>query len=210
MTAKPNDIYHRLVQAYDWFNQHLFEDRLPPVVLTLRGKQAHYGYFLQGEFQATEDLLPLDEIALNATHFDRTALEVLSTLAHEMTHLEQLHFGRPSAGGYHNKAWVVLMERIGLRPYNVKDPDKVQQTGTTIHHDIVAGGRFEQAANELLATGWQLNIVETTPTPKPNTRTTQKRKTKYECECGAKVWGRPGLTISCGDCLTDFMECSND
>jgi hypothetical protein len=31
-------------------------------------------------------------------------------------------------------------------------------------------------------------------------------KQKYTCPCGNNVWGRPGLTLICGECMEKFME----
>ena len=58
-----------------------------------------------------------DEIALNPAHFaSRPTAGTLSTLAHEMAHLWQHHFGTPSRTGYHNKEWAAKMREIGLIP----------------------------------------------------------------------------------------------
>lgn len=205
--------YERLQEAYDWFNQQLFGNTLPEVVITLRGTRTGYGYHLARNFaDRVNPASTIDELAMNATYFDRSDMDVLSTLAHEMTHIEQEAYGHPSQGGYHNKAWVKLMERIGLRPYNTNDPDKIKQTGTAIHHDTISDGPFEQAANALLKTGWTLHTVEHNP-HKFNSQGTaearqqQKKKTKYTCPtCEARVWGKPGLNIECGDCIETFVE----
>ena len=63
------------------------------------------------------------EIALNPDTFeDRTDMEILNTLAHEMCHLWQHYFGKPSRGGYHNREWATMMEKIGLMPSSTSEP----------------------------------------------------------------------------------------
>ena len=54
-------------------------------------------YFAGGRFGTRDGQEVTDEIALNPSHFrHRTTEQSLSTLVHEMTHLEQHHFGKPS------------------------------------------------------------------------------------------------------------------
>ena len=53
---------------------------------------------------------------------DRTNEQTLSTLVHEMTHLQQQHFGKPSRSGYHNKEWGLLMRAVGLIPSSTGEP----------------------------------------------------------------------------------------
>lgn len=203
--------YLRLQEAFDFFNAELFENRLPPLMFTLRGSAHQVGYSLNEAF-ITKDNQVYDEIAINPKFTAREDIEILSTIVHEMTHHEQDHFGKPSKGGYHNKEWVGLMLRVGLKPYNTKDKSK--QTGTTISHTIVADGPFEVAAKKLLAQGWTFKIIERnyqTMTGLDDEgqskldRAKQKRKTKYTCDCST-VWGRPGLNLMCCECGAEFEE----
>ncbi len=39
----------------------------------------------------------------------------------------------------------------------------------------------------------------------PATKTTRPSKVKYSCEC-AKVWGKPGLSLRCNNCMSDFVQ----
>ncbi len=74
----------------------------------------------------------------------------LSTIAHEMAHLWQQHFGDPGRRGYHNKEWGRKMKEIGLMPSNTGKPGG-RQTGEQMTHYIIEGGRFEVSAKKLLA-----------------------------------------------------------
>ena len=113
------DIYDQLDRAYNYFNQTLFNQKLPPCILLLHRKRNAYGYFWGNTWQEREGQSVTDEIALNPETFKSRSLEkVLSTLVHEMCHLQQHHFGKPSPYGYHNKEWAQMMEAVGLIPTN--------------------------------------------------------------------------------------------
>lgn len=201
--------YLRLQEAYDYFNAELFGNRLPPVMFTLRGKGHQIAYAQTPAFVSNTWQM-LDEIAMNPQFTGRDGLDILSTIVHEMVHIEQFNFGKPSNGGYHNKEWVGLMQQVGLKPFNTKDPGK--QTGTTVSHTIIADGLFEAKAKALLDQGWTFNISEASVLAnvppelrKAKDRAKQKRKTKYTCDCST-VWGKPGLNIMCCECGAEFEE----
>jgi hypothetical protein len=109
--------YGDLNVAYDFFNNILFDGRLPRCLITMQRRAGAFGYFAGDRFGTRDGQEKTDEIALNPAHLkERTTQETLSTLVHEMTHLEQHHFGQPSRNGYHNKQWAELMKRVGLFP----------------------------------------------------------------------------------------------
>ncbi len=82
---------------------------------------------------------------MNPQHFRSWGVEdVLSTLVHEMTHLEQQHFGSPGRRGYHNKAWGILMRNIGLEPTNTGEPGG-KDVGQQMTHFIIPDGPFDEA-----------------------------------------------------------------
>ena len=97
--------YDGLNRAYAFFNDRLFAGELPACLVTLQRAKKAYGYFAGGRFGSKDGKTVTDEIALNPSHFrNRTTEQSLSTLVHEMVHLWQHHFGKPSRAGYHNKA----------------------------------------------------------------------------------------------------------
>ena len=104
-TRRPTrEAYGELAKAYDFYNRALFGGRLPQCLITLQRNKSTYGFFSGDRWASDNDTA--DEIALNPSHFaERDTEAVLSTLVHEMTHLEQHHFGKPGRGRYHNKAW---------------------------------------------------------------------------------------------------------
>ena len=104
MTDPTRTTYQGLTEAYDFFNERLFGGRLPRCLITMQRQKGAYGYFAGKRFGSRDGKEITDEIALNPAHFkNRTTEESLSTLAHEMCHLEQEHFGKPSRRSYHNK-----------------------------------------------------------------------------------------------------------
>lgn len=88
MTTNPTTLtYTHLRDAYDFFNAELFDNKLPPCLVTLQRHRGTYGYFCYERFKEFGAENKTDEIALNPAHFDRGAERVLSTLVHEMVHL---------------------------------------------------------------------------------------------------------------------------
>ena len=151
---RPNAPMTTSTPAYAYFNKRLFEGRLPPCLITVRPHRGAYGYFSGERFGSRDGKEIHDEIALNIRHFEkRTPCEIMSTLVHEMVHLEQAHFGSPSRNGYHNKEWAGLMERVGLMPSDTGAPGG-KRTGQRMTHYVdrgrsvrpgVRGARFQGA-----------------------------------------------------------------
>jgi hypothetical protein len=196
-TTPTSEAYHPLQYAFDYFNRMLFNNGLPHCVLTLRHHRKSLGYFHAAQFSV--DGNTTDEIALNAEMFAlRTTKQTLSTVVHEMSHLWQQHFGKPSLDGHHNREWAGKMESIGLMPSDTGLPGG-KMTGKRMTHYIVAGGSFDLVAEALLASGFQIKVTER---PKGELAAKKKAsKTKFTCPtCGANAWGRLELRIACVNC----------
>ena len=204
--------YSEFDKAYDYLNGALFGGELPKVLVTFSRKPRMLGYYSPDRWERTnnpEDLA--GEISFNPDSFEsRTAKDVLSTLAHEMTHAWQHHFGNPSRAGYHNVQWGTKMESIGLMPSNTGQPGG-GKTGQQMTHYIIEEGPFAEAATDLLALGWGIQYVDragrfaTAPGPTPVKGTPKGKaaptRAKFVCPgCKAAAWGRPGLNLLCGDC----------
>lgn len=215
-TTPTADTYNSLEEAYNVFNRELFLDKLPACLLTLqRRSKRTYGFFAPGRF-GNPDGKSSDELAMNPIHFSsREINEVLSTLAHEMTHVEQQYFGKPSRSGYHNKEWGRLMKRIGLYPSNSGKPGG-KETGQQMTHYTVSGGPFETACATLLDSGFKLDWSEISPklatveepSGEPGTLKIidSSNRIKFGCVgCNAKAWGKPSLKLICGRCKLDMV-----
>ena len=194
--------YTSLDAAYDHFNRELFGGQLPACLITMQRHKGAYGYFSGARFISIDDPEEVtDEIALNPAHFaGRPTSATLSTLAHEMAHLWQHHFGKPSRSRYHNKEWAAKMREIGLIPVSHDHPGK--ETGQKVSHTIEPGGRFERACTAYLATGAAFLYHDRAGEGEDATRKKKAAsKTKYTCpSCGMNAWAKPDAHLICGDC----------
>lgn len=194
--------YSALTKAYKHFNKTLFANQLPECLFTFQRKNKAYGYFASCRFAITTDNSKIDEIAMNPSLMkDRPIKETLSTLVHEMTHLQQFHFGKPSANGYHNKEWAGLMAAVGLIASNTGKPGG-KQTGSQMTHYIEPNGKFEIACESLLKTGFTIPVKELwSDEDKKKAKKKAASKTKFTCpDCDANVWGKPDTLVNCGVC----------
>ena len=199
--------YTSLEAAYDHFNHELFGSQLPACLITMQRHKGAYGYFSGARFASTDNPQEVtDEIALNPAHFaSRPTAGTLSTLAHEMAHLWQHHFGTPSRTGYHNKEWAAKMREIGLIPTDTGQPGG-KDTGQKVTHFIEPGGRFEQACTAYLATGTAFLYHDRAGEGEAATRKKKAAsKTKYTCPaCGMNAWAKPAARLICGDCSEEL------
>lgn len=180
---------------FNYFNERLFDGKLPQVILNFSRKGKTFGFFAPNRWQ--KGGAEAHEISLNPEHLiSREPIHWAGTLVHEMTHLQQQETGKPSRSGYHNSAWAGLMEDVGLIPSTTGQPGG-KRTGQKCSHYIQQGGKFEQAFKEMpeeYLLPW-LCVAEEKKDKKASSRV------KYACEgCGAQVWGKKELNIMCGDC----------
>lgn len=97
------EAYAELQQAFEHFNQALFDGALPDCLITLQRERRTHGYFSSARF-VHHSGRRTDEIAMNPGYFAiRSIRETLSTLVHEMVHAWQFHHGKPGRRGYHNR-----------------------------------------------------------------------------------------------------------
>lgn len=143
MTTKPTMQMYTFVQdAYDFFNDRLFDGQLPACLLTLQRDSNVMGYFSSNRWQQGSSKTQVHEIALNPSFFiTHRPLELMQTLVHEMVHLWQHEFGRPSHRAYHNKEWADKMESIGLMPSSTGEPGG-KRTGQKMSDYPIKNGAF--------------------------------------------------------------------
>lgn len=160
------EIYAELQKAFDHFNSSLFESALPDCLITLQRERRTYGYFSTKRFARLSGEM-VDEIAMNPSYFGiRTLRDTLSTLAHEMVHGWQLHFGKPGRGRYHNAEWGRKMEAIGLMPTSTGEPGG-KKIGDQMTHYIIDGGPFAESCQALLTTEFKLSWLDRFPPERP-------------------------------------------
>lgn len=196
MTSPTAKVYAELDQAYNALNAGLFDDELPTCLITLQRKRRVYGYFCGGRFlpfEGEEERKAIDEIALNPEHLNkRLPAETLSTLAHEMVHLWQHHFGSPTKTNPHNREWAEKMKSIGLQP---RGPNG-EETGRHVSHVIMAEGPFAELAPIIVANGFAPDDLGDAPVFTPAAKS--GKYAKYTCkECGSVARAKPGLDLRC-------------
>lgn len=180
-------------------------------IITMQRKAKAYGYFAGSRFGSRDGQEVTDEIALNPQHFAaRTTEQSLSTLAHEMAHLWQHHFGKMSRGGYHNKQWAEKMQEIGLYPSSTGAPGG-KTTGQSVSHYIIEGGPYQVAFKALMAEGFKDFYVDLwdDEDAKKKRKTKAASKSKYTCpDCQTNAWAKPDTKLICGECETS-MRCDD-
>ncbi len=197
--------YNDFVKAYDFLNRRLFSGELPPCLITMQRKNRTYGYFSGDRWKEAQGETKADEIALNPEHFQSQGTEeVLSTLAHEMVHLWQFHFGRRPQKAYHDKQWANKMKEIGLIPSSTGKPGG-KETGQKMSDYIEKGGRFEKVCAALIKSGFVVPYLDQAYVPGAEENGTRTKKaaskTKYTCtDCGLNAWAKPDVSIFCGEC----------
>lgn len=198
--------YDDLTAAYDFFNKRLFHSKLPRCLITMQRKNKAYGYFAGGRFGSVDGKEVTDEIALNPSHFKaRTTEQSLSTLVHEMVHLWQHHYGKPSRSGYHNKEWAEKMTDVGLIPSDTGAPGG-KETGQRVSHYLAPGGAFARACTALVEDGFVVPYVELWGEGEQATRRKKAAsKTKYTCpQCDLNAWAKPDALLLCGECAAEM------
>ena len=207
------EIHLELNLAFKHFNTSLFDDRLPTAIVTLVQRRGRVrGHFAAERFERRNGSEVRDEIALNPRHFkDRTPVAILSTVAHEMVHLEQHHFGRRRPrSAWHGREWADDMERIGLIPTDTGLPGG-KRTGRDVTHIVKPGGRFWVAAKALLDSGGvRMDWVHREWVAEPSfgelkAAALSGKRVKYWCPTcppgdETAVWGRHGQHVMCGRC----------
>lgn len=203
MSKPTQQTYAALTQAYDFFNAELFGGKLPDCLITIVRKRKAKGYFWQEKFKHTDTGEATDEISLNPELFSSQPLEqTMSTLVHEMCHLQQHHFGKPSRSGYHNKQWAEYMVRVGLHPSDT-GAEGGKETGQRMTHYIIEGGIYADCYKALVKDGFKLDWINKPSLPEGIAKAKKKNasKTKYTCDgCELNVWAKPDANIMCGDC----------
>jgi hypothetical protein len=189
--------YRAFQQAYDFFNNELFDGSLPHLLVTLQRKAHSQGYFAPKRFTGrVEEKAVIHELALNPDCFTGNSdEEILSTLVHEQAHVWQETFGRPSRRGYHNREWADKMLGIGLHPSTTGKPGG-SETGQHMSDYIIEGGRYARAYQKLKTRGFRLHWQSVRETKRG-----RDSKTKFTCPvCGQNAWAKPDAQLICGVC----------
>jgi hypothetical protein len=209
--TKQPEVHEALNVAFRHFNRTLFRNGLPRCIITVSTKDSRsLGYFANQRFEHSDKSAIVDNINMSPYFFDRGARAVLSTLVHEMTHLEQFRFGQPSRAGYHNAEWGMLMRRVGLEPSNTGAPGG-KTTGQQMSHYIIDGGVFDMAFEALMAKGWNdilpVDIWRMGLKGGKRVKKAGATRTKFTCpDCALNAWAKPDARLMCAECEELMIE----
>ncbi len=154
-----NQTYRELENAYHYFNNELFDGKLPNCLIVLQRKVKTMGYVSIDRWINREGK-KVHELAINPEYFLGSSIEeVFQTMVHEQCHIWQHCFGKPGRRGYHNKEWSSKMVSIGLIPSNTGWPGG-RQTGEEMDDYILDKGACHKAIQKLLSSGYWLTWVD--------------------------------------------------
>lgn len=212
--------------AFDWFNEKLFNGQLPsPMLCLTRNANVIGGYFNHAKWH-DENGNSIDEIAINANMMEQgNIVELMHTLIHEMIHLKQQHFGKPSRHGYHNTEFADWAELMGL---HCKDAKTGKRTGHMMSTSVRDGGKAARAIallpDELIFPWMAVSTQEdgkegggsgggsgegegtgredgSGPPRRSGTRS------KFTCaQCGLNAWAKHEAKLACGECDRMMVE----
>jgi hypothetical protein len=176
-------------------------------LITLQHDRHAYGHFVRNKYGTRDGREVTDDIALNPSQFrSRTTEQILATLAYYMMHLWQHHFGKPGRRGYHNREFANRLRSIGLMPSATGEPGGAE-TGESMSHYIIPGGRFELVCQQLIAEDFTIPYVELLPGQPDEAAITAAAKkaaskTSFLCPaCSTEhVWGKETTFVLCGPC----------
>lgn len=206
LDGTPNEVYEVLQSVFDFYNDELFETRLPNVLLSVDYKSRNsLGYCGYNFYEDKKTKQTIHTIGMIASHFDRSLKDIFSTLVHEMCHVERINAKhlKPPSGGYHDKAWAEMMLKVGLTPVSYDNPGKM--TGNRVSHEIDIGGPFEVATQKLFDQKTvEVNILSRIKKKKKENKEYEPRRKKKVCPtCGFNAHVKPDSKIICLNCVPE-------
>ena len=141
-----DDLAEELYWWVDFFNIVFFKDQSVsiPVISFEKTRVNNLGHYVIGRnaFGIKEN------ININRVHLNQPLYEILATLLHEMTHIWQAAYGRPSISWFHNKEFQMKMLKLGIVINNkghhleVGDPFVflLKKHGISFNHSVELNG----------------------------------------------------------------------
>jgi hypothetical protein len=206
-----------LTNAFEYLNEELFDGELGMVKLGLtRNPRVKKGHFAPDAW-VDEDGVKWHEIVINAQWYAEVQdfRLAMTTLVHEMGHLEQHENGTQGRETYHNVEYVTRMRDMGVDSLDM-DGNPVS-SGDRVSSALIPGGKLEKALMEMpeeYIFPYLPFLAEEEPPqhappvqskePKPKKRGV---KSKYVCaQCGNAAWGKPSMRIGCLECNREMIE----
>ena len=206
-----------LTNAYEYLNEELFGGNLPMVKLGLtRNPRVKKGHFAPDAW-VDEDGVKWHEIVINAQWYAEVQdfRLAMTTLVHEMGHLEQHVDGTQGRETYHNVGYVTRMRKMGVDSTDMEGNSV--SSGDRVSSALIPGGKLEEALmvmpEEYIFPYLPFLAEEEPPQhappvqqkePKPKKRGV---KSKYTCaQCGLNMWGKPDARVGCLECNREMVE----
>jgi len=204
-----------LTNAFEYLNEELFDNELPMVKLSLtRNPRVKKGHFAENAW-VDEAGVEWHEIAINAQWYAEVQdwRLAMTTMVHEMGHLEQCARGNAGRESYHNRQYVDRMRAMGVDSLDMEG-NRVS-SGDRVSSSLIVGGKLEGVLlvmPEEYIFPYLPKLMPDDPPQEPRTAgpapEPKKRgvKTKYTCaKCGLNMWGKPESRIACLDCNREMM-----
>ena len=203
-----------LYRIFAILNRDKFSDDLPEPVITIQKTRGNVlGHFSvdkvwRDKNQVEEGSVTTDnsdETAYHEINIDprwfcnRTSIEVVETLLHEMCHYaNKMSDIKDCNGNVHNKKFKSLAERVGL----IVEKGKSVGWGYTSLSDELK----EYITNEINPNEKAFEYFRASVNSIGGTKTPRQKKTfTYTCpDCGQTVKGKRDIVIICGNCSVDM------
>ena len=213
--------FNTLEDLFVYYNDLLFNGELPYCLVNLSRHRDAAGFFIQGNWKALNGDIK-HEISINPDTLGKGDEYWHSTLVHEMVHMWQCEFGKPSRYNYHNKEWAKKMIEVGLMPTDTGQPGG-KTIGQNMSDYVMKNGKFNKAfcsisqkqlSNLLLPyinshkyySDSDSQVTTEIDVNKEEKESKSGKKIKYSCQCGTNVWGKSGLILHCQGCNSNFYE----
>lgn len=193
-----------LYKAYNKLNERFYNNELPEVMIVIfeTAKANAYGWFTPSKvWTDKEGTTEMHEIAMSAEYMNRSWIDVMQTLHHEMIHLYNHINGVKDTSRnnrYHNGKFKAACLAHGFE-YQITEPDAKIGWSQAV---------LTKETQEIIANEFGLNpdafklaraIAQKAPT--------KRNRSKYQCiECDYSLRGKSGLSITCNECGETLHE----
>lgn len=182
--------YEVLYKAFDLFNEHYFDNELPPCMITLQKKRPNKNadFIVEPIWFSTKSDDEFYQININPINMNREPEEILSSLLHEVIHYYcTLHKIKDCKQKVHTTAYKEVAENHGL---HVEYDDDIGWSITSLNEESI---ELVKDLIEEYKDDFVYMMVEKKPV--------KKNLFKYVCSsCGMKAYAKAEKSIVCGDC----------
>lgn len=199
---------------YNYYNKELFDGVLNDCMLNMSRKNGSAGFFSPFRWKDKNGRM-IHEISINPDTFNIDDQELHQTIVHEMVHLWQQDFGKPSRQCYHNKEWATKMMEIGLMPSDT-GKEGGRTTGQKMSDYPINRGRFidkfkavQAGPQEIRLPFYPITSLDSSFEEIIDEASEKKEKKngvkfKFSCQCGTNIWGKYDIEVMCMGCNTTF------